>query len=169
MAVSKRLRYEVLRRDRYTCRYCGASAPGVLLVIDHVTPRKHGGRDTADNLVTACEPCNAGKSATMPDGWLVQEIEKAAREWAASPDYSPGEDDYSEMFAYQDALYYLEKLPASRVIHWIAQVFITAMPYRPMHDELIIAAAAMAHNAEAGAGVTDLCRCPGCGSTPHSR
>ena len=27
MAVSKRLRYEILRRDNHTCRYCGASAP----------------------------------------------------------------------------------------------------------------------------------------------
>jgi HNH endonuclease len=169
LAVSKRTRYEVLRRDKYTCRYCGASAPDVLLVIDHVTPRKHGGRDDADNLVTACEPCNAGKSATMPEDWLVREIEKAAREWAASPDYSPDEDDYSDMFAYQDALYYLEALPVSRVIHWIAQVFITAMPYRPMHNELIIAAAAAARNAEAEAQVTGLCRCPGCVSTPPSR
>jgi hypothetical protein len=147
LAISKRIRYEVLRRDRYTCRYCGASAPRVLLVLDHVIPRKHGGGDTADNLVTACEACNAGKSATLPEKWLVKEIERAAREWAADPHYESGDDDYSEMFAYQDALYFLEDLPASRVIHWIAQVFIAAVPYRPTHSELIIAAAAMARNA----------------------
>lgn len=27
MAVSKRTRYEVLRRDNHACRYCGARAP----------------------------------------------------------------------------------------------------------------------------------------------
>ena len=38
MAVSKRLRYEILRRDNHTCRYCGESAPDVKLTIDHVVP-----------------------------------------------------------------------------------------------------------------------------------
>lgn len=51
MAVSKRLRYEILRRDNYACRYCGASAPDVPLRVDHVTPVALGGTDTADNLI----------------------------------------------------------------------------------------------------------------------
>lgn len=34
MAVSKRTRYEVLRRDNHACRYCGASAPEVKLTVD---------------------------------------------------------------------------------------------------------------------------------------
>ncbi|AWN05089.1 HNH endonuclease [Gordonia phage Easley] len=38
MAVSKRLRYEILRRDNHTCRYCGATAPDVPLTVDHVVP-----------------------------------------------------------------------------------------------------------------------------------
>ncbi|WP_075737496.1 HNH endonuclease [Streptomyces acidiscabies] len=65
MAVSKRLRYEILRRDNHTCRYCGASAPDVPLRVDHVTPVALGGTDTPDNLVAACEPCNSGKSSTI--------------------------------------------------------------------------------------------------------
>lgn len=63
MAVSKRLRYEVLLRDGFTCRYCGAKAPDVLLEVDHVIPRTLGGTDDLTNLVTACEPCNQGKAA----------------------------------------------------------------------------------------------------------
>lgn len=35
MPVSKRLRYEVLRRDSHTCRYCGGAAPDVKLTVDH--------------------------------------------------------------------------------------------------------------------------------------
>ena len=38
MAVSKRLRYEVLQRDNFTCRYCGAFAPFAVLEVDHVMP-----------------------------------------------------------------------------------------------------------------------------------
>lgn len=65
MAVSKRLRYEILRRDNHTCRYCGASAPDVPLRVDHVTPVALGGSDKPENLVTSCEPCNSGKSSTI--------------------------------------------------------------------------------------------------------
>lgn len=33
MAVSKRLRYEILRRDDHACRYCGDRAPDVKLTV----------------------------------------------------------------------------------------------------------------------------------------
>jgi CRISPR/Cas system Type II protein with McrA/HNH and RuvC-like nuclease domain len=55
------LRYEVLERDKFTCQYCGASAPSVILEIDHVVPVVHGGADVAENLVTTCSACNKGK------------------------------------------------------------------------------------------------------------
>ena len=61
MAVSKSLRFDVLRRDEYRCRYCGAKAPHVALEVDHVIPRSRGGEDTLDNLVAACFSCNRGK------------------------------------------------------------------------------------------------------------
>lgn len=54
MAVSKRTRYEVLRRDNHTCRYCGGSAPDVRLTVDHVLPVTLGGSDDPSNLVAAC-------------------------------------------------------------------------------------------------------------------
>jgi hypothetical protein len=84
MAVSKRLRYEILRRDNHTCRYCGASAPDVPLRVDHVTPVALGGTDTADNLVTSCEPCNSGKSSASPDAHHVAEVADDALRWAAA-------------------------------------------------------------------------------------
>ncbi|MEU8278195.1 HNH endonuclease [Microbispora bryophytorum] len=82
MAVTKRLRYEVLRRDNYTCRYCGASAPDVKLTVDHVTPVALGGRDESANLVTACEPCNTGKTSTTPGAPLVENVAADALRWA---------------------------------------------------------------------------------------
>lgn len=82
MAVSKRLRYEILRRDEYTCRYCGASAPATPLRVDHVVPVALGGSDTPDNLVTSCEPCNSGKSSATVDASVVADVADDALRWA---------------------------------------------------------------------------------------
>jgi 5-methylcytosine-specific restriction endonuclease McrA len=51
-------RREVLKRDHYTCQYCGSSKH---LTLDHVIPRSRGGLHTWDNVVTACERCNSKK------------------------------------------------------------------------------------------------------------
>ena len=82
MAVSKRLRYEILRRDNHACRYCGATAPDTPLTVDHVVPTALGGTDEASNLVTACRDCNSGKSATAPDTPLVADVEADALRWS---------------------------------------------------------------------------------------
>lgn len=82
MAVSRRLRYEVLRRDNHSCRYCGSMAPDVKLTVDHVVPKALGGSDAADNLVTACQPCNSGKSSTNPDAPLVDDVAQDALRWS---------------------------------------------------------------------------------------
>lgn len=62
-SLSKRLRFEVFKRDAFKCQYCGAAAPDVLLTIDHVKPVKGGGDDSLLNLITACAACNGGKAA----------------------------------------------------------------------------------------------------------
>jgi 5-methylcytosine-specific restriction endonuclease McrA len=50
---------EILRRDDYTCQYCGQRAS--YLTIDHVIPRRLGGKHTWENLVAACPSCNHRK------------------------------------------------------------------------------------------------------------
>lgn len=82
MAVSKRLRFEIFRRDNHTCRYCGGAAPDVKLTIDHVTPTALGGTDSADNLVTACASCNSGKTSSSPDAHHVAAVSDDALRWA---------------------------------------------------------------------------------------
>ncbi len=62
-ALSKKTRFEVFKRDRFTCQYCGAHPPGVLLHVDHIVAVAAGGQNDLDNLITACEPCNLGKGA----------------------------------------------------------------------------------------------------------
>jgi hypothetical protein len=64
MPVGKKLRFDVFRRDLFTCQYCGRTPPAVVLEIDHFVPSSAGGSDEADNLLTACFDCNRGKSNT---------------------------------------------------------------------------------------------------------
>ena len=50
---------EVLRRDEFTCQYCGSHT--LHLTIDHVIPRRLGGQHEWYNLVAACPACNHHK------------------------------------------------------------------------------------------------------------
>ena len=64
-AISKGLRFDIFRRDEFTCQYCGSQPPDVVLEIDHIMPVKEGGDNHPLNLVTACEACNRGKAAKV--------------------------------------------------------------------------------------------------------
>ncbi len=57
---------EIFRRDGYTCQYCGSTENE--LTLDHVIPRRLGGKHTWENLVTACKSCNHRKGGRMVDG-----------------------------------------------------------------------------------------------------
>ncbi|MEX2317950.1 MAG: HNH endonuclease [Pirellulales bacterium] len=62
---SLRLRFRVLRRDFFRCRYCGrspANTPGLELNVDHILAWANGGETILENLQTLCENCNFGKS-----------------------------------------------------------------------------------------------------------
>ena len=52
-------RKNILKRDSLSCQYCGTkSSP---LTVDHVTPKVKGGKDSWENLTTACVSCNNKK------------------------------------------------------------------------------------------------------------
>ncbi|MEL6674758.1 MAG: HNH endonuclease [Bacteroidota bacterium] len=57
-------RHNIFKRDNNRCVYCGARDS---LTIDHVVPKSQGGRDSWDNLVTACQRCNAKKGNRTPE------------------------------------------------------------------------------------------------------
>lgn len=63
--VSKKLRFEVFKRDSFCCQYCGRSAPDVILEVDHLKPVAEGGKNTMLNLITSCRDCNRGKGKTL--------------------------------------------------------------------------------------------------------
>lgn len=60
-AISKKVRFEVFKRDKFTCVYCGRKAPDVILEVDHINPVAKGGDNSITNLVTSCIDCNRGK------------------------------------------------------------------------------------------------------------
>ena len=65
MSVSSRLRFEVFKRDNFTCQYCGRKTPLVILECDHIHPVCKGGTDDFENLTTSCYECNRGKSGNL--------------------------------------------------------------------------------------------------------
>ncbi len=58
-------RGNVMRRDGYTCQYCGTRKGP--LTIDHVIPKTRGGDDSWENLVCACVACNNKKGNRTPE------------------------------------------------------------------------------------------------------
>lgn len=100
-STGKRLRFEVFKRDHFTCQYCGRQPPEVVLVCDHVVPVVEGGETSLDNLMTACEPCNQGKAhrslttaGIRPDADLL---------------YLATQQEVAEIRRYQEALAYRQE------------------------------------------------------------
>jgi hypothetical protein len=56
------------------CSYCGSTEN---LALDHILPKKYGGKDVGENLVYACRACNSSKG------------KKDLMEWMSSKDIFP--------------------------------------------------------------------------------
>ena len=78
ISLSKR---EILRRDNFTCQYCGRKSRQ--LTIDHVIPRHRNGAHSWENLVAACPPCNRSKG-----GKLLAEISMLLKRLPKEPSSS---------------------------------------------------------------------------------
>ena len=63
--ISNKLRFEVFKRDSFTCQYCGRKAPEVVLEVDHIKPVAEGGKNNILNLITSCFECNRGKGKKL--------------------------------------------------------------------------------------------------------
>ncbi len=75
--IAKSTRFEVFKRDSFTCQYCGRSAPDVLLEVDHINPVSSGGDNNVMNLITSCWDCNRGKGAkTLDDSDIVEMLKQ---------------------------------------------------------------------------------------------
>ena len=54
--ISPEIEDAIFRRDRFTCRQCGAEAPSVFLRADYIIDPERGGTDE-NNLATFCAEC----------------------------------------------------------------------------------------------------------------
>lgn len=71
--ISKKTRFEVFKRDSFTCQYCGRKSPAIVLHVDHIKPVSMGGKNNILNYVTSCVECNLGKGAVpLSDSSVVE-------------------------------------------------------------------------------------------------
>ena len=83
MRLTKR---NIFLRDQYRCQYCGTPVKESEATLDHVHPGSLGGKNTWENLTTACKPCNWNKNDKVgqrpkvlpyrPDFWELVEKRK---------------------------------------------------------------------------------------------
>jgi hypothetical protein len=143
--VSKRTRFEVLRRDGYTCRYCRTTAGE--LTVDHVRPTALGGTDDPSNLVACCKDCNAGKSSTSPDEETVEQVKDDAIRWASAmvrageilSEKADARSDY--VGAFMDAWPQYRYLPSS-ILDTVERFFEMGLPVNVMVDAVVTATTA---------------------------
>lgn len=60
-------RSNIYNRDHFTCQYCGSQPGSKNLNLDHVLPKKMGGKTTWENIVTSCISCNTRKAMRTPE------------------------------------------------------------------------------------------------------
>ena len=58
--------HPIIARDQGLCLYCGRECHRGALTRDHVQPVSRGGRDTWENVVSACFHCNSRKGNRTP-------------------------------------------------------------------------------------------------------
>ena len=66
-SLSRSVRFEIFKRDSFTCQYCGQRMDTEDLTFDHVVPRAAGGKTTWENIVTCCVSCNHAKADRTPE------------------------------------------------------------------------------------------------------
>jgi hypothetical protein len=122
--ASRSVRFKVLERDGFRCRYCGRSSEEVALDVDHVVPVREGGKPDLDNLVTACVDCNAGKSGHALRAQDNDDARASADLMLAKPSLAePSKAEHSRAESEQDdpvQTYYLltTRAPRGRALDW---------------------------------------------------
>lgn len=64
--LTPKLRYTILKRDKFKCVLCGATGKENKLEIDHIIPISKGGKTIKSNLRILCFNCNRGKGNEKP-------------------------------------------------------------------------------------------------------
>lgn len=98
-SISKKVRFEVFKRDSFKCQYCGKCAPDVVLNVDHINPVSKGGANDLLNYITSCQDCNAGKSDR-----LLSDDSAMAKQRAQLEELNERREQLEQMLAWRDGL-----------------------------------------------------------------
>jgi len=132
-SISKRLRFEVFKRDDFTCQYCGAQPPKVVLEVDHMHPVAEGGTGDAENLITSCDKCNRGKGKKLLGDRIVRP--DADLMWLKT------QQETAELKRYQKAKAKREKVIAAIIeqlqTHWMDVAGLDWAPSVPLCRQLL--------------------------------
>lgn len=115
-SISKTTRFEVFKRDSFTCQYCGRKAPDVVLELEHIHPVALGGTADILNLLTSCESCNDGKGARALDDGAV--LEKQRKQVEA---LQVRREQIEMMLAWREGLRDLDEHTVTRVAEYASK------------------------------------------------
>lgn len=66
--IDQKTMWEVFRRDRFMCRYCGAD--DVPMTVDHIVLWEEGGPSIPKNLLCSCKKCNNTRNNMQYEDWI---------------------------------------------------------------------------------------------------
>lgn len=118
-SLGKSTRFEVFKRDSFTCQYCARKSPDVVLEVDHIEPIAKGGTNDLLNLITACKDCNAGKSDRRLSESTILDKQRAQLE-----ELQERREQIDMMFQWQKALLNLQ----DEVVDRLRQVWSEHVP-----------------------------------------
>lgn len=118
-SLSKKVRFEVFKRDSFTCQYCGKAAPDVVLHIDHIQPVSKDGEDDITNLITSCFDCNMGKSdRELSDNAVIQKRKKQL------DDLQERRDQLDMMVSWQRGLIDIEEQETTAAMEFVNHLWL---------------------------------------------
>lgn len=113
-SLSKKIRFEVFKRDKFACQYCGKTAPSVVLQVDHIEPVAKGGTNDLMNLITSCWDCNSGKSDRQLSDDSVIEKQRRQMEWLQDR-----REQIEQIFEWQKSLNQIQDDTISMLIDYV--------------------------------------------------
>lgn len=76
-------RRNVFTRDRFECCYCGKKVTMHSGSLDHIIPKSRKGKNSWENLATACKPCNTKKRNLTPEEANLKHPKVSKPQWYA--------------------------------------------------------------------------------------
>ena len=114
--ISTKLRFEIFKRDKFKCQYCGRSpdSSDINLQVDHINPVYEGGKNELLNLITSCFDCNNGKGKrVLSDDSMIKFQKKELDELAQK------REQMKMMFKWKEELQNIDKEKLNKINDYV--------------------------------------------------